>query len=231
PVEDGAHHHPVVLGAAHLHLREGGEGQRPVPLLFGDPPLDELLLHALPHHRDDVFGGRVLVDVVAAGPEVALQGAGRVLGDAVGGVVLRRGLEVLDGDVRLCGEQLPDLGEPLPLGDDHAVAGEVVRIQERVERIGRGHLELEPVDAGLDARGVRGAAEDRHERPVVLMTPWSTSVVAMSVPVSPSATCTSTSPWPGPSKSGASCSTLTFEVTQRYPWTAPRPMPTSTSRT
>ena len=51
--------------------------------------------------------------------------------------------------------------------------------------------------------------------PVVLMTPCSTRVAAMSVPVSPEATSTSASPLPGPGYSAASCSTFTFEVTQR----------------
>src|SRR5690606_2510407 len=83
-VVDRAHDLPVVLGVAHLHLRERGDGERLVPLLLGDLARGELLLHRGPHHGDDVLGGGVLGDVVAAGPEIALHGLRGVLGDAGG---------------------------------------------------------------------------------------------------------------------------------------------------
>src|SRR5690606_30717655 len=47
---------------------------------------------------------------------------------------------------------------------DHAVPGEVLRVHQHGQRIGGGHLLLQPVHARLDLRGVLGGGEQRDER-------------------------------------------------------------------
>ena len=164
PVEQDPGDLCPVFGAAALGLDEAGGDDGLLHVVGGHAERAQRR-HGLLHHLAQLLGRRrVLRELVGGREEVALDvalGRGR---QPQGRGVLRGGLVVGDRLPAGLGEDREDLGLPPALRDGHHRHAAVRRVGEVGDRVGRLHLLLEGVLAGLDAgtgRVVGGGVGER----------------------------------------------------------------------